>query len=407
MRSRYLRRCSLTASLAAVLMLAGCGGGGGGGDNGSSSPPPPTQNVQPIIVDGGPDGIPDIAFTTLTICAPGSTTNCQTIDHIQVDTGSVGLRIISSVFSPALSLPRQTDANGNPLAECAQFADGFSWGSVKIADLSIAGEKAASLPIQVIGDASLPTVPASCSSSGPPENTVTAFGANGLLGVGLFLQDCGAGCAQSAIPGAYYSCPANGCVPVAAALNKQLQNPVALFSSDNNGVVIELPAIPAAGAATASGSLIFGIGTQSDNALGGAAVLTVDPNTGYIVTNFGGASYPDSYIDSGSSLLFFGSHTFPICTGPATGLYCPPSTQALSATLQGINRVTSTANFSVANADQLLNANPTFNAFTGIAAPNPDSLSFAWGLPFFFGRSVYTAIETRSTPGGTGPYFAF
>jgi len=405
MKSWYLRRCSLIASLAALLMLAGCGGGGGG-DNGSSSPQP-TQNVQPIIVDGGPDGIPDIAFTTLTICAPGSTTNCQTIDHIQVDTGSVGLRIISSVLSPALSLPRQTDANGNPLAECAQFADGFSWGSVKIADLSIAGEKAASLPIQVIGDASLPTIPASCSSSGPPENTVTAFGANGLLGVGLFLQDCGASCAQSAIPGTYYSCPANGCVPAAAALNKQLQNPVALFSSDNNGVVIQLPAIPAAGAATASGSLIFGIGTQSDNALGGAAVLTVDPNTGYIVTNFGGASYPDSYIDSGSSLLFFGSHTFPICTGPGTGLYCPPSTQALSATLQGINRATSTVNFSVANADQLLNANPTFNAFTGIAAPNPDPLSFAWGLPFFFGRSVYTAIETRSTPGGTGPYFAF
>jgi uncharacterized protein DUF3443 len=406
MTSWRLRHCFLV-SLLAALLLAGCGGDGGDGDGGGSSPPQPAQNIAPIIVDGGPAGIPDIAFTTLTICAPGSTTNCQTIDHILVDTGSVGLRIISSVLSPGLSLPQQLDANGNALVECARFADGYSWGPVKVADMSIAGEKAASLPIQVIGDASFQTVPASCSSSGPPENTVPTFGANGMLGVGLFLQDCGAVCAQFAIPGGYYSCPANGCTPVAAALNKQLQNPVALFASDNNGVVIQLPALPAAGAATASGSLIFGIGTQSNNALGGAVVLTLDPNTRRIVTNFGGTSYPNSYIDSGSSLLFFGARTFPICTAPASGFYCPPSTQALSATLQGANKATTTVNFTVANANQLFNANPSFNAFTGIAAPNGDPASFAWGLPFFFGRSVYTAIETRTTPGGTGPYFAF
>ncbi|MDQ1387146.1 MAG: hypothetical protein QOF56_600, partial [Acidobacteriaceae bacterium] len=32
---------------------------------------------------------------------------------------------------------------------------------------------------------------------------------------------------------------------------------------------------------------------------------------------------------------------------------------------------------------------------------------FDWGLPFFYGRNVYTAIETKSTPGGTGPYWAY
>jgi Protein of unknown function (DUF3443) len=395
-----------TPLLAALLLLSGCGGGGGGG-GGGSSPAQPTQNVQPITVDGGPADFPNLAFTSVTICAPGSATNCQTIDHVQVDTGSVGLRIISSVLAPGLSLPQQLDANGNPLVECAQFADGFSWGPVKVGDMSIAGEKASSLPIQVIGDASFPTVPANCSSSGPPENTVPTFGANGLLGVGLFLQDCGAGCVQSAIPGTYYSCPSSGCRSTQAALDKQLQNPVALFSSDNNGVIIQLPAVPAAGAATATGSLIFGIGTQADNALGSATVLTVDPNTGYIGTTFGGVAHPDSYIDSGSSVLFFGSSAYPICTNAGQGLYCPPSTQNLSATLQGVNKAASAVTFSVANADQLFNANPSFNAFSNIAAPNSDPASFAWGLPFFFGRSVYTAIETRSTPGGTGPYFAF
>ena len=32
---------------------------------------------------------------------------------------------------------------------------------------------------------------------------------------------------------------------------------------------------------------------------------------------------------------------------------------------------------------------------------------FDWGLPFFYGRSVYVAVVGRSTPGGAGPYWAF
>jgi hypothetical protein len=175
----------------------------------------------------------------------------------------------------------------------------------------------------VIGDATFPTIPAGCSNSGPPENTVPAFGANGLLGVGLFLQDCGAACAQFAIPGTYYSCSANGCRATQVALNKQLQNPVALFSTDNNGVIVQLPAIPATGAATASGSLIFGIGTQSNNGLGNAAVLTVDPNTGHLGTTFNGQAYPNSFIDTGSSVLFFGTSTYPVCPGAAAGPLLP------------------------------------------------------------------------------------
>jgi hypothetical protein len=35
----------------------------------------------------------------------------------------------------------------------------------------------------------------------------------------------------------------------------------------------------------------------------------------------------------------------------------------------------------------------------------PDAFDF--GVPFFFGRSVYTAFEQRSTSSGAGPYVAF
>src|SRR5262249_35406375 len=246
-----------------------------------------------------------------------------------------GLRIIASVLSPALSLPPQNDANGNPLAECAQFADGFSWGAVRMADIKIVGEQASSVPIQIIADSAFPAVPASCSNTGPPENTVQDFGANGLLGVGLFVQDCGGACAQVAIPGTYYICPAAGCQPTKVPVASQLQNPAAMFPADNNGVVVQLPSIPAAGAATANGSLIFGIGTQMNNGLGGATVLTVNSQTGNIVTTFNNKMYANSFIDAGSSVLFFEINAYPLCTGIASGFYCPPTTQNLAATLQG------------------------------------------------------------------------
>ena len=272
-----MKKWSLGVLAAMVGLLVGCGGGGGSSE---PVPPVPTNNVQAITVDGGPAGDqPNVAYVTVTVCAPGSTSNCQTIDHVMVDTGSTGLRIQSSVLPASLALPQQKDANGNAIVECAQFISEFTWGSVNMADVRIAGELASSVPVQVIGDSALPPIPQSCSSSGPPANSVDTMGAKGILGVGHTLQDCGQLCAKTAIPGGYYICPASsGCRPTAVAIDRQVQNPAAMFAADNNGVLIQLPAIPASGAATVTGSLIFGIGTQSNNALGSATVLGVDPD---------------------------------------------------------------------------------------------------------------------------------
>jgi hypothetical protein len=408
------RLLAIVATGAIIASLAGCGGGGGGGGNSSSggggaTPPTPTpvNNTQPVIVEQGPGGFPNLLFTSVTICAPGGSTTCSTIDHIQVDTGSTGLRILSSALPPALPLRQQIDASNNPIVECAQFVDGIAWGPVKIADVHLAGEVATSVPIQVIGDPGFPTIPAACSNVGPPENTVDTFGANGVLGISQFLQDCGGACVQSTFPGYYYICPAGGsCQSARVTLAQQVQHPVAMFATDNNGVLIVMPSIPEMGQATASGSLIFGIGTQSNNGTSNVTVIPADLDTGNITTVFNNHTYSTSYIDSGSNGLFFGNGIFPACGSPNQGFYCPATTQSLSATIRGTTSGSANVNFAVANADSLA-MNPSFYAFNDLAGEASDTTTFAWGMPFFYGRSVFTAIEGANTSAGIGPFYAF
>lgn len=412
------RKWLTPALLVALTLIQGCGGGGGGGGNGSSSATATTgantaaltgSNVQPIFVDAGLGGTVNLAFTSVTLCEPGNSNNCQIIDHIVVDTASSGLRIMSSVLAPSLSLQQQTQANGDPVVECAHFADGFSWGPVKLADLKISGEQANLLPVQVIGDPKFTSVPRRCFATGPSKNSVSELGANGILGLGIFRQDCGNACELSSTPGIYFTCPASGCQAAVIPVALQLQHPVSMFAVNNNGVIIELPSVPAAGAASVSGSLVFGIGTQVNNGLGAATVVSVNPSNGNFTTVYNGSTYAGSFIDSGSNALFFqDSMTVCASTSAAPGFYCPASTKNVSATIQGANGATALVNFSVANAATLLTNNPGFVAFGNLAAPQFVANSFDWGLPFFYGRSMYTAIEGAGTPGGpTGPYVAF
>lgn len=371
------------------------------------------DNVAPITVDAGPpDLVPgalNIPFVSVTVCSPGSATNCQTIDHIHVDTGSTGLRLISATLSPSLALPLQKNLLGAPLAECVQFADAtLVWGPVRLADVKIAGEHASSVPVQIIGDPAFSTVPPACS--GVPSDTVQSFGAKGILGVGVFREDCGSYCAQYAGNTQYYACPASGCVGAAVPLAQQVAHPVARFARNNNGVLVQLPAIPAGGAVNTTGSLVFGIGTQANNGLGVAKVLEVDPSFGDMTTLYGGVAYMNSVIDSGANVLFLPSSVgIPTCSRRdlvAPGFLCPSATQTLSVINHGVNGVTDMVNFSVGNAHTLL-SNFQMTAFNNLAAPNSDPYGFSWGLPFFFGRSVFTAIENAPTPGGTGPYVAY
>ena len=395
--------------LLGLFSLAGFLGACG---NNSSSPSTPSAsataaaNVEPISVNLGPEGnYPNGLYTSVTVCIPG-TSNCQTINDILVDSGSYGLRVLASAL--AISLPAQIDASGNTIGECAPFVAAFTWGPVATADIDMTGETASSVPLQVIAPANFPAPPADCTQSGlPPADTVSSLGANGILGIGPFIQDCGTACAISgpSNPGSYYSCPSSGCVITTESLQNQVQNPVASFPADNNGLLIKLPALGAQGAATASGSLIFGIGTQANNGLGSAQVYTTD-DVGNFTTVYNGSSYSSSFIDSGSTGIFFlssGVTGITQCTGGNAGYYCPSQTLNLTAQNLGQNGTSGTVAFSIANADKLFStANAAFNDLGG---PNPGA--FDWGMPFFFGRDVFVAINGQPTPAGPGPYWAY
>ena len=344
-------------------LVASCGGGddngvvvGIGNPGGGAG-----MNTLAVTVDPGPAaaaGAVNRLYTTVTICAPGSTTECQTIDHVQVDTGSTGFRVLASVLGIGLavtSLPLTSDGSGSTLEECLQFADGYSWGTVRTADLNIGNEIAYGTPIQVIGDAAAAPVPASCVM-GPAENTVQTFGANAVLGVGNFLTDCGDACANGVIPGTYYGCAADGsCQSVTVSLTLQLQNPVSLFALDNNGVVIELPATPSP-TATVTGTMIFGIETQADNALGPAQIYTVDANYGTFVSTYNGTPLDSSFIDAGSNAYYFADSAIPTCADQPA-FYCPPANLTRQASIQGTNGAVATIPFDVDNADSNFAAN--------------------------------------------------
>jgi len=428
--------------LGLLVVLTGCGGGGGGGStsastnsggassggsnsssgtgntgNGGSS----VNNVIPVTVDQGPASAPsnlrfvNHMYVSVTVCVPG-TANCTTIDHILLDTGSAGLRLSASALPAGFNLPQRNNSVNQSYAECMLFVGGYSWGPLKTADIHLGAETAAGAAVQILGDSNYQTVPSTCSNAGATANSLSTSGINGLLGVWAAPQDCGPYCATTANSNTYYACPTpQSCTQTMMALSDQIANPIVLFPQDNNGSIISLPAIPDQGQTTVSGTLTFGIGTQSNNGLGSATVI---PLNGYLElgTTYNGASYPNSYIDSGTNFYALPnmSNSIPNCTmSPYTGFLCPSSQLNLSGNMIGTDNVSHPVPFIVGNAQNLLTANPGFNAFDNLAYPSSagisqQSSSFAWSTPFFYGKNVYTAIAGATTPSKIQPpYVAF
>lgn len=408
------RAAGLGLALLGVLGLAACGGSsssnGSNPSNTGGGSSAPVANTVPVVSNlGVTNNYADGLFTSVTVCVPG-TSNCQTIDNVLVDTGSYGLRLVASEVN--LPLPAEKAPSGGPLGECADYVSSFSWGPVATADVEMAGEKAAAVPVQLTGQAGFPAAPTACTNGGTPEQDSQAdLGANGVLGVGVFRHDCGAGCAPgvTSVPAVYFSCPGNGCTATLVPLTSQVQNPVWLFAQDNNGVAVTMPAVAAGGAPTASGTMTFGIDTQADNQMGPASVLEADEN-GYFNTTYMGNEYSGSLLDTGSNAFFIldgGTLNLPDCTGVNAGFYCPATPVSYTATNEsassGLAATSAIASWSIANAADLFNTG--YAVFDNLGGSNPGYFDF--GLPFFLGRTVFVGINTTTAGSAAGPFYAY
>jgi hypothetical protein len=257
-------------------------------------------NVLPITVNGSlcsSGSYTNKPCVSVTICTPGTST-CQVVTDLLLDTGSYGLRIFKQALT--VSLPQTTIGSGS-LAECVQFGDGSSdWGPVQMASVILGNEPAVQVPIQVI-DATFGTRSTGCQNA---DASPAVAGFNGILGVGLFPQDCGSLCVSSINNNIYSVCTGASCTASTVPLTSQVQNPVALLPVDNNGVLVQLPAVPLGGVPSVNGSLVLGIGTQSNNTP--SAVTAYPANSlAEFDTTFNGVTYTNSFIDSGSNGLFF------------------------------------------------------------------------------------------------------
>jgi hypothetical protein len=401
------------------IFLAGCGNAltvGGASSNPALNYSCPTgSNVMPLTVNGslcnaGTMYI-NMPCVSVTICYPGSLTNCQTINNILLDTGSFGLRIFSSLVNLSPVLPQTSSGD---MVECAQFGSGRTWGPIVKADVYLASEPKANVPIQLINSGYESGESTLCAGADQSPSTA---GYNGILGVGLNNQDCGANCNNASPDPQYYLCTAGTCSDTTTGgscspstpcgsdmpIANQVANPVPNFSSgsDTNGEVLFLPALNNGGNVAANGCVVFGIGTNANNTPG--AGVDLYKSTGLInppqsdaeftvkTTSPANTTSAASFIDSGSNAIYAPSSLgFTNCSG----WYCPSNLTTVSITINSVNTGGPVASsFLVTNADGLFQtANYAFNDLSGNISAGTVDL----GINYFYGRPIWIGVETET-----------
>ena len=90
----------------------------------------------------------------------------------------------------------------------------------------------------------------------------------------------------------------------------------------------------------------------------------------------------------------------------APGFYCTPANISTTITTQSNTQLA--ANFSTGDAQSMVQANPMYTAFPELSGPLPGAQpTFDLGLPFFYGRNIYFALENTTSGGIPGPYIAY
>jgi Protein of unknown function (DUF3443) len=372
----------LRPSLVGILaLLAGCMGGPSD-DSDTESAVQALPNVVPLTIDSSSPG-QDIPAIRVTVCIPG-TKSCQTLDHIEVDTASTGLRIYSAALT--VKLPEETEANGNTIGECAWNY----WGYMHTADVKIGGLTASRVPIQVI-ETTDPNATKLCGADGD-YNPKTY---DGIIGVSPSLVDT--------MLWGYYSCKAGNCQNITIDTSLGVGNVVGMFPTDNNGCVVQLPSIPSTGEKAVTGKLIFGIGTRANNQPPKDLLpIALDATWGQFKVESQGKVY-ESAFDSGTWSYNVPFLTKDLCPNDTVRL-CPSAPVELPVDI--LNPAGNVAYLtSIEIADY--NKYPAGNmAFDNLGTAWPGSTQLMLGIPYFFGRSIYYAYDQRHISSGLakGPW---
>lgn len=403
----------ISTLLVTVLIGDGCTTGMGTGNNSSYSggtgvqttpppppPPPPAPNVLPLMVSAGIGSSPSLnrPYVSVTVCLPG-TAKCQTVNNVLLDSGSTGLRIFSSVLNLPPTL--QQEPPFGTVYECFPFESFNAWGPVATADVQLSGETASSVGIQLIGDSTY-TPPPECSNGKSIITSPQTAGLNGILGVSG-RNDCGNTCFSTPYYYYYWVCSSmNGPVPscqptLSETIGQQVWNPVALFPTDNNGVIFEVPGIPATGARNVQGSLYFGIGTEANNQLGSATQYQFP-----LTAKFDGGTFAGG-VDSGTAYIGFLSDS--LVGLPMVGAYYSPADPTtFTVEMIGANGEGVTVDLAVADPTSVLDQGLTADyALMGQGYNN----SVVLGFPFFYGRKVFYNYGSQNASTGPAPYVAF
>jgi hypothetical protein len=347
-------------------------------------------NVVPITVGCGYTNEPCVSVK---ICEPG-TANCTVVNNILLDTGSFGLRIFSCAHS--LNLVTETYL-GHSVAECVSYADGSSdWGTIVKADVTLGTQTASNIPIQII-DATYPDSNNNCTGS---DYSAAAAGFNGIIGVGLQIRD--ATRAPNGYP--YYLCSNGACSSTSLPTAYQVQNPVAAMTTNNNGVIISMPSISAAGTANVTGNMYLGIDTLANNSASGMTPLATDIYVNFRTLFPATSTTPmtNSFIDSGSNFLDFYSSAI---ASDSNQFYIPATTLNLTAKHKDAVSATTSAliNFQLMTANNV--SSDSSYSYNNVGAIFGNGNSFDWGFPFFFGRAVAVQFEGKSSTNlGTSTY---
>lgn len=387
-----MKQLPIITILPLLIFISGCNSG----DSSSNQVINQGMNISITPNSTGVCSYVNAPCVSVSIC-DSSGNNCSTVNNVLLDTGSYGLRLFNSTISQNTlnNLKPITDKNNNPVGECVSYGDGSqNWGGVYKANINLSSDAiAANVPIQII-NSSFYTPPSECyNATQSPQD----FGLNGVLGVGLYIAD----------GGSYYSCNNNGCSAISLSSNEQVSNPISFLPNNNNGLTLLFPSIPLNGAKNQSGTLYFGVNTNSQNTFNPSNVYKA--NTSNIPTfssQYNSNSY-SAFLDSGTNTLSIANSGLTSCEFSSSWL-CPSNNTNLTFLNYNSNNTGIQSILTIGNASSLLNTNNTSFSTIGTNLNFGIGLNYVdYGLPYFYGKTVQLVFQNSNSNLGTGPFWAW